>query len=74
MKPRYVIFIVTTIVINTTFWYYIMAFCAVYIKTSVGWIYASLINVIFSWFFLQFANPMTAALVRSFVMKRNKFM
>jgi hypothetical protein len=74
MKPRYIIFITTTFAINATFLYYIIAFCAVYIKTSVGWIYASFINVIFSWFFLQFANPVSDALVRSFVIKHNKFM
>jgi hypothetical protein len=74
MKPRYIIFIATTFIINATFWYYIIAFCAVYIKTSVGWIYACLINIIFSWFFLQFANPVTGALVRSFVLKHNRFM
>jgi hypothetical protein len=74
MKARYVIFITTTLLINAIFWYYIMVFCAVYIKTSVGWIYAALINVIFSWFFLQFANPVTLACVRSYVMKHSKFM
>jgi hypothetical protein len=74
MKPRYIAFITATLAINGVFWYYIISFCAVYITTSVGWVYASLVNVMFSWFFLQFANPITLALLRSLIMKYNRLM
>jgi hypothetical protein len=74
MKHRYVVFFIISFVLNIGFWYYIMAFCAVYSKTSLGWVYSGVINIGISYTVLQFLDPLTKTLVRSLVTRCERLM
>ena len=67
MQWKYRIFYILTLLLNILFWYYTMAFCAVYVKTSLGWVYSSIITLLLSWFILELIEPVSGAIIRSIV-------
>jgi hypothetical protein len=67
-------FFLVTFILNLGFWYYIMAFCAVYTKNSIGWVYSGVINILISYGAIQFLEPLTKAFIRSFVIRYNTLM
>jgi hypothetical protein len=64
---RYKIFYAITLLLNMLSWYYTMAFCAVYVKTSMGWVYSAIITLIISWFVLEMIEPLSGAIIRFIV-------
>jgi hypothetical protein len=69
MRVRYIIFYTATIACTLMFMYYIMAFCAVYPKTSIAWIFQFINNLFMSWFVFQFVGPVSGGVVRKIVRK-----
>jgi hypothetical protein len=67
MRFRYITYLFLTLGMNLFFWYYIMTFCAVYVTTSVGWLYSAVLDIIVTYFILQILDPLTQALCRSIV-------
>ena len=45
MKIRYLVWITTILIIHFTNWYFVMAFCSVYINSNKGWLLGSLISI-----------------------------
>jgi hypothetical protein len=72
MRVRYIIFYIATITCTLLFMYYIMAFCAVYPKTSTAWIYQFINNIFMSWIVFQFLGPVSGGIVRAIVRKYPK--
>jgi hypothetical protein len=58
-----------TFLVNLLCWYYTMAFCAVYVYTSVGWVYSSIITLIVSWFILELIEPLSGTIIRLIISK-----
>jgi hypothetical protein len=69
MKWKYRIFYILTFLLNILFWYYTIAFCGVYVKTSVGWVYSSIITLLIAWFILELIEPLSGAIIRFIVSK-----
>jgi hypothetical protein len=74
MKCKYVTLFVITFLLNMMFWYYISAFCSVYVKSSLGWVYSGILNIALSYGFIQFLNPITKACCRVLVVRFNNIM
>ena len=72
MKIRYWIYSVTIFILNLAFWYYILNFCGVYIKTGPGWVYASIQALLIDWFGFALLIPLTLSIVRLFVQRCTK--
>jgi hypothetical protein len=69
MRCRYVVFFMLTFCLNTGFWYYIIAFCAVYVTTSLAWVYSGILNIIIGYGVVQFLDPLTKTIVRSLALR-----
>jgi hypothetical protein len=73
MKCKYVTYLIISIGMNLFFWYYIMAFCAVYVTTSVGWLYSAMLEIIITFLVIQILDPLTKSICRSIVTKDNRY-
>ncbi len=66
MRARNIIFIVVALIINTFCWYYMLVFCAVYMASSLNWLYSCITGLIISWFIIGILMPLVKALLRLF--------
>jgi hypothetical protein len=64
MRIKYILFIIFTTLVNIFFWYYVIVFCAVYVKSGEGWLTSSLQIIALQWFCFELIQPFGSALVR----------
>jgi hypothetical protein len=69
---RYTLYYIVTTIFNIIFWYYVVAFCGVYITSSSGWIYGSFSGIILNWFFISILIPIVRTSLRMGVRKYRK--
>jgi hypothetical protein len=74
MKPRYVLFYILSTISISFFWYYCMAFCAIYPVTSIAWATQSATSIAMGWGVFELAEPISGGMVRSFVRRFNKLL
>jgi hypothetical protein len=72
MKIRYSLYFVITSFFNILFWYYVIAFCGVYVTSSSGWIYGSFTGIILDWFFISILIPLVRTFLRVGIRKYRK--
>lgn len=46
MRCRYISYTISIVIIHLTCWYFVMAFCSVYINSNTGWLYGALISFV----------------------------
>jgi hypothetical protein len=64
MRLRSVMYIILTTLMNLFCWYYIIVFCSVYVHSAVGWLYSSIITLLFRWFVFGLIEPLGLVLIR----------
>ena len=64
MRIRYILFISITSGLSLFFFYYILAFCAIYPHTSIGWAISSLNVLLFKIGIAETAGPLFGGLLR----------
>lgn len=72
MKFRYCFVIITSILIHLFSWYYVTAFCGVYIKSSISWIYGGVLSTLINFLFVQTAKPLIHLILRFLAKKFSK--
>jgi hypothetical protein len=72
MFPTYVAISVICVSTYLLCWYYVMAFCAVYMQSSVNWIYGSLTSLIMDVFVTSNTMIIVQSIVREFAKKYPK--
>jgi hypothetical protein len=60
---------VLTTLINILSWYYVIAFCGIYVTSSIGWIFGSFSGIILDWVALSTAIPLFRAFIRVIIRK-----
>ena len=59
-------------VTNLIIWYYVTVFCGVYITSSRGWIYGSVIGIFMDWCIVSILIPALKTSIRLIVRKYSK--
>jgi hypothetical protein len=65
MMMRYVLFVVLSFVLHMFCWYYVTAFCGVYIKSSVSWVCGGILSLIINLVIVQFSLPLIHTIART---------
>jgi hypothetical protein len=73
MLSRYVSYITITTVINLFCFYYVIIFCAIYPKTSLGW-WVGCLNCLAFKFFAEVIGPFVGATLRHYDKERDRYM
>lgn len=74
MKIRFFLWIIYITTIHLFSWYYVICFCAVYTKSSYGWLYGCIISLIIDIFFFEVIFQFILSMFRIFAFKfRNTF-
>ena len=69
MKIRYLVWIITIVFIHFTNWYFVMAFCSVYINSNKGWLLGSIISIGIDVILIKPIISLIKTLVRLFAKK-----
>jgi hypothetical protein len=65
MRWRYLLYIVVGTVLHALAWYYVTAFCSVYISSSISWICGGFISLIIKLFITQMLLPLIHTVIRA---------
>lgn len=69
MKCRYITYTSIITIIHLICWYFVMAFCSVYINSNVGWVYGALISFTLEVFVMRPGLCVMKGLLRWLVQK-----
>ncbi len=64
MTPRYRWFLGVCTVVIILSWYYTIAFCGIFLTSSINWVYGSITGIFLDWFFLSTFIPVVRAFLR----------
>lgn len=71
MRCRYIIWIVSVIIVHIFCWWMVLAFCAVYVNTNNGWLFGAIISIIIDFLAFQISLSFIYAVLRHFAKKEN---
>ena len=64
MKTRYIIWIITSIIIHLFCFYYVICFCSIYRNSSWSWFYGSLISFIMDIMVIELGSIILVGVIR----------